>query len=120
LVQADQELGQGGWNLDMPELLAAGAAAHQSSLANVRRDQIEAQHGVAHHRRDCIKRAGDQADHGAETEEQQEGNEIGEGRHGLHQVEACLNGAPQSRVPVTERAEAEANHHGDRHCEQDQ
>ena len=42
---------------------------------------------VAHHRRRRIDRAGDQPDHRSKAEQQQQRDEIGESRHGLHQVE---------------------------------
>ena len=64
------------------------------------RHAFEAEHDVPHHRRNCIDRARDHADDRADAEQQQDRNQVGEGRHRLHEIAAGVafgvNGALSS------------------------
>lgn len=120
LIEADENLRQCGRHFDLPELLAARAAAHQPGLADIGWHAVEPEHGVAHHRRRRVDGAGDQPDHRAEAEQKKQRDKIGEGRHGLHQVECAEQCRPQPRSAMTQHAKPKAKSNGDRHGQQHQ
>ena len=70
-----------------PQLLPLRAARHVGEILDLLGHLVEAQHRGAHHGRRGEEAGGKQRRHRTGAEQQQHGNEIGEGRYGLHQVE---------------------------------
>ncbi len=67
-----------------------------------------------------IDRTGDEADDGTEAEQQQQRDQIGERRHGLHQIHGRVDGAASPGIAVAENADPEADADGERHRQQHQ
>ena len=87
LVHANQQGGLGRRQQHAPQLLRLRAARHVGEILDLLWHLVEAKHGGPHHGRRGEKAGGQQGGHGACAKQQQHGDEIGEGRHRLHEVE---------------------------------
>ena len=112
LIDAEQNLAQGTRCAHAPKQLAWRGARHHTRLDHFPGYLCEAQHRVAHGWRKRIKHAGNQADHRTETKQQQNRQQVGEGRDGLQQVHGRRNDALGPLRIETECAETES----DRDC----
>ena len=120
LVDAHHDLRQGGRDLHLPEALPRRGAAHARGLDDVGRDAAQAEHDVAHHGRGRVDGARDHAHHGSEPEQEEDRNQVGEGRHRLHQVETGFDDPVGPIGPIAPDPEAEAQRHGQGHRDPDQ
>ena len=120
LIDAEHDLRQCRRDLDLPEALARRAARHDRRFDDIRRYPPQPEDGVAHHRRGGVDRAGDQADDGAEPEQEEDRNEVGECRDRLHQIEGRLDDSIEPFEAERENAEEQAEADGDRHRDGDQ
>ena len=120
LVHAEHDLSRRAGHADAPEKLDRRGAGHQSGLDNLGRYAPEPEKRVPHRRREGIEHAGDQPHDGPEAEQQQDRQQIGEGRHRLHQIQGRCDDPLRTLRVKGQRAEPEADGHRRRHRDRDQ
>ena len=102
-----------------PHELARRASRHATEFNGLLGHQLEGQQGAAHHGRHRIDHGGDHRRHRAEAEQIQHRHQIGEHRHGLHEVEERRDDRLAARAPRSPDADQQTDDHAERHGDDD-
>ena len=122
MVHTDHDLRRGGGDFDLKQLLEPGAAGHDGGFFDLGLDPLKPQHHVARHWRCGVDGRGNQTHHRTKAKEQQQGGQIGKGRHRLHHVQQRLHKGLHPRHLVGQNAYRPAHdqRHGHRYSHQRQ
>jgi hypothetical protein len=119
LIDADHQHRPGAGHKHAPGQLACGASRHAPVLDRLLRHGAQGQQGDADHWRHGVDDGRDHRSDRAEAEEEQHRHEIGEDRHGLHQVEQGIEDTLGPWVPIGRDAEQKAADGAQRHRHDD-
>src|SRR5215813_11402723 len=113
LIDAGHDRRHGKRHLYFPELLRARTAIGLGRLQDLLVDQANAEVREPDDRRDGVDHHGDEARHSADAEQHDDGYEIDERRHRLHDIKKRLHEAADTPVAVHQDAERYADGDGE-------
>jgi hypothetical protein len=119
LVDPDHEAVAGRRQQHLPQHLARGAPGHAAELGDLGGHRTQRQDGHPHHRRHGVDHGGDHRRDRPEAEQEQDGHQIGEDRHRLHQVEDRRDRGFEARPAEGDDAERPARDDTQRHRDED-